>query len=178
MMRSTSISRRRTSACACDGQRRARRRRRGCDVLLRESRRFPPTSCTRSTCRRSTLETGPCCPPVRDAPKPVGVSIDILDEDHSLKLAMRRLATDPQLRGMLGQNARALWKARFMLERMASGYRDAIGLAVASPMPASSRRAQLPHHLLADGTEHTERLLRKAGLPAAPKSYLRSGQLE
>ena len=53
--------------------------------------------------------------------KPVGVSIDILDEDHSLTLAMRRLATDEGLRARLGANARELWQRRFRLEAMAAG---------------------------------------------------------
>ena len=50
------------------------------------------------------------------------MSIDILDEDHSLKLAIRRLATDEKLRVMLGSNARALWSERFRLEGMVAGY--------------------------------------------------------
>ncbi len=39
---------------------------------------------------------------------PVCVSIDIVDEDHSLRLAMRRLATDARLRASLGRRARRL----------------------------------------------------------------------
>ena len=64
---------------------------------------------------------------------PVGVSIDILDEDHSLKLAIRRLATDEKLRAMLGSNARALWSERFRLEGMVAGYQRVIGQLLEAP---------------------------------------------
>jgi len=97
---------------------------------------------------------------------PACVGIDILDEDHSLRLALRRLATDPRLRETLGSNARRLWAERFTLDRMASGYHDAIAAACAVPVPdLTSRRARLPRHLLADGSEHAARLLRETGLP-------------
>ena len=102
-----------------------------------------------------------------DGPDPVGVSIDIIDEDHSLKLAMRRLATDGRLRQMLGDKARRLWSDRFQLERMVSGYLDAIAAALILPIPDHASRKALPHHLLDDGTGHAERLLREAGLAAA-----------
>ncbi len=64
--------------------------------------------------------------PVAKSAGPVGVSIDILDEDHSLKLAVRRLASDEKLRVSLGSNAHALWAERFRLERMVAGYQEAI----------------------------------------------------
>ena len=108
--------------------------------------------------------------------KPVGVSIDILDEDHSLKLAIRRLAADAQLRTRLGQNARGLWSQRFRLEQMTSGYQEVIRLALASPAPDLSRRANLPKHLLTDGTEHTDWLLREAALSKERRNSLWSGQ--
>lgn len=93
--------------------------------------------------------------------KPVGVSIDILDEGHSLKLAIRRLATDEKLRVMLGSNARALWADRFRLEGMLAGYRRVIEQL----LQAGSRRAGavegLPLHLRDDGAEHGESLVRE-----------------
>jgi glycosyltransferase involved in cell wall biosynthesis len=106
---------------------------------------------------------------------PVGVSIDILDEDHSLQLAMRRLATDPGLRAILSGNARTLWGERFRLERMALAYRDVIGRALTLPSPHRATRPPLPVHLLQDGTEHAERLLREAGLFGAVRSDLWTG---
>jgi glycosyltransferase involved in cell wall biosynthesis len=110
--------------------------------------------------------------------EPVGVSIDILDEDHSLKLAMRRLATDAPLRTRLGNNARQLWLRRFQLDRMADGYREVIETALASPLPDASIRAHLPAHFVEHGTEHAERVLREAGLADALRSDLWIGRAE
>ncbi len=92
---------------------------------------------------------------------PVGVSIDILDEDHSLKLAMRRLATDAKLRATLGTNAKSLWAARFRLERMADGYRETIVRAIDTRSAGAGARASLPSHLRASGTEHAESLIKE-----------------
>ncbi len=117
-------------------------------------------------------------PPDEEPTGPVGVSIDILDEDHSLKLAMRRLATDAGLRSMLGSNARKSWSRRFRLEQMVSGYRHTIDLALACPAPDPLSRGHLPKHLLADGTEHAERLLREAGLSDVLRSDLWMGHTE
>ena len=57
---------------------------------------------------------------------PAAVAIDILDEDHSLGLAVARLAANPALRTELGHAARRLWETRFTLERMAAGYAQSI----------------------------------------------------
>jgi glycosyltransferase involved in cell wall biosynthesis len=93
--------------------------------------------------------------------KPVGASIDILDEDHSLKLAMRRLATDAKLRATLGSNAKALWTERFQLDRMAAGYRETIAGAIETKSPGGEVRASLPAHLRSSGTEHAESLIKE-----------------
>jgi len=107
--------------------------------------------------------------------EPVGVSIDIVDEDHSLKLAMRRLATDARLRATLGKNARTLWNECFRLDQMASRYRAVIDMALALPLQDSASRAHLPKHLYTDGTEHAEELLRAAGLSGALRDDLWRG---
>lgn len=99
--------------------------------------------------------------------EPACVSLDILDEDHSLRLAMRRLGTDAQLRDALGRSARRLWLARFTLERMVQGYREAIDAACAVPVPDKSMRTRLPRHFSTDGTEHAARLLGEMGLAPA-----------
>jgi hypothetical protein len=96
---------------------------------------------------------------------PIGVSIDIRDEDHSLRLAMRRLATDARLRATLGGNARALWAERFNLDQMAAGYERSIAAALAAAPPDGLSRAMLPEHLRSTGIEHAQRLLRDAGFP-------------
>ena len=78
---------------------------------------------------------------------------------------MHRLAADARLRARLGQSARKLWEERFTLDRMASGYRDAIDTACAAPLPDSAMRARLPAHFSTDGTEHAARLLREMAVP-------------
>ena len=106
------------------------------------------------------------------------VSIDILDEDHSLRLAMRRLASDARLRTSLGRAARRLWEERFTLDHMVSGYRDAIqqGLAT-SPTPQTALRG-LPAHLATDGTEQAVRLMREAGIAESRVSGIWNADLD
>ena len=97
---------------------------------------------------------------------PVCVSIDILDEDHSLLLALRRLAEDARLRATLAKNAGELWKARFTLERMADGYDRAIAATIAAGQKGASETA-VPQHLIADGSERAISLLRTMHMPDA-----------
>ena len=91
--------------------------------------------------------------------KPVGVSIDILDEDHSLKFAIRRLATDEKLRTTLGTNARAPWAERFRLEGMVAGYERAIDHHALQTPGGRCRRGEngCLLHLRSSGTEHPNR---------------------
>ncbi len=68
-------------------------------------------------------------PPV-DAAEPVTIAIDILDEDHSLRLAMRRLGSDAELRATLGVGRRgATGSANTRQERMIDDYRRVIARA-------------------------------------------------
>ncbi len=53
---------------------------------------------------------------------PVTVAVDIVDEDHSLRLAMRRLAQDAALRDTLGRAARDYWQREHSLEAMTDDY--------------------------------------------------------
>lgn len=86
---------------------------------------------------------------------PVAVGIDILDEAHSLTLALKRLTTDAALRARLGAAARAHWEAGHRLDHVAAAYEsvihEAAGLADPSPV--------LPSHLRQDGGSHTRALL-------------------
>ena len=93
--------------------------------------------------------------------EPVGVSIDILDEDHSLTRAIRGLTTDDKLRAELGLNARALWAERFRLEHMVAGYQSAIARTLHTKGTVPERRAILPPHLVSTGTEHAESLVKE-----------------
>lgn len=90
--------------------------------------------------------------------RPVGVSVDILDEDHSLRLAMRRLARDGTLRSTLGANARELWATCHTLDQMSAAYTRVLTEALQRPMPDLTAHG-LPPHLLSTGVELTEHLL-------------------
>jgi len=91
---------------------------------------------------------------------PICVSIDILDEDHSLRLALRRLLVDRDLRAQLGTAAREYWQTHHTLDRMAADYRRAIARAreTALPTPAG------PRHLYENGTDTARRLTQDLGV--------------
>jgi glycosyltransferase involved in cell wall biosynthesis len=84
---------------------------------------------------------------------PVCVAIDILDEDHSLRLAMRRLAADQPLRESLGRAAAAWWSREHTVERMADDYERAMDDARTRPIPSGIR---VPAHLRDDHRETLE----------------------
>ncbi len=79
---------------------------------------------------------------------PICIAIDILDEDHSLALAMTRLARHAELRARLGRAAQAWWQRTHSVEVMVEDYVHLIEEAAALPTPA----VELPAHLRADGT--------------------------
>jgi glycosyltransferase involved in cell wall biosynthesis len=91
---------------------------------------------------------------------PVAVSIDLLDEDHSLHLALERLASDTRLRDEIGQAARAYWAAHHQLAPMAAAYAELLDEAHCLPSP----RVSLPPHLVNDGTRAARALLADVGL--------------
>ncbi len=97
----------------------------------------------------------------KDTGPPVCVAIDILDEQHSLGLAMRRLAVDRRLRTTLGERARQYWATHHTPRRMADDYIGAIDEALACPVPDLGR---LPAHLRADGTEEVVRVVGDFGM--------------
>ena len=121
------------------------------DVPALDPRSWTPTMpITKSGDGRSGAAVGPIC-----------VAVDIVDEQHSLGLAMRRLARDGQLREELGRRAREYWAAGHTLGRMAADYHEAIEAALRRPAPD---RSHLPAHLLQDGTALTRRILGEFGL--------------
>jgi glycosyltransferase involved in cell wall biosynthesis len=93
-------------------------------------------------------------------PEPVTIAIDILDEDHSLRLAMRRLATDPELRLRLGQAAAAFWAEAHSVDGMIADYNRVISRALTMPRPA----VDLPAHFREDGSSTLRKLLAPFGL--------------
>jgi glycosyltransferase involved in cell wall biosynthesis len=80
--------------------------------------------------------------------EPVTIAIDVLDEDHSLRLAMRRLARDADLRAQLGAAARAWWGREHSVDVMVDDYVRVLHAAAARPLPS----ADLPPHMTSDGT--------------------------
>ena len=109
---------------------------------------------------RTWRRHGPCEELSSDADaKAIAVAIDILDEDHSLRLAMRRLATDSALRDRLGREARRYWEREHTVARMADDYARAIALAMDQPVP----NPKLPAHLRPDPAEFATGLLARAG---------------
>lgn len=101
------------------------------------------------------------------APRPpVTVAIDILDEDHSLRLAMRRLATDGALRASLGSAARRYWHQEHSLEASVADYHRVIARALGRDAP----RPVLPPHLTDTGDRTLRALIEPFGLPV-PLEY-------
>jgi glycosyltransferase involved in cell wall biosynthesis len=73
----------------------------------------------------------------------VAVAVDILDEEHSLRLAMEMLGESTALRARLGEAARRYWEREHTVERMTDDYQRAISRAAAFSAP----KVQLPLHL-------------------------------
>src|SRR5688572_7511555 len=66
----------------------------------------------------------------------VVVSVDPRDEEHSLVLALRRLATDARLRADLGRSARAWWAGNATIEHAVADWLDVLNDAATRPVPA------------------------------------------
>ncbi len=103
----------------------------------------------------------------------IAVAIDILDEDHSLAIAMRRLALDAGLRADLGAAARRHWAAGHTVAHMVDDYEQAIAAAAATPavVPAERAGRPLPPHVTVDGTARVRRLAAEVGVAV---DFLRS----
>lgn len=99
-------------------------------------------------------------PSGRERRDPIAVSIDVLDEAHSLALALDRVTSDAPLRARLGRAARQWWEAHHRLEPMADAYERLFARAVAIAPPVST----LPAHLRDDGTSKARALLAPFGL--------------
>lgn len=96
---------------------------------------------------------------------PCTVAIDIVDEEHSLRLAMRRLAADAALRAALGRGGREYWSANHSLDGMADDYRRLIARAAAAPAPAP---VALPDHLLETGDGTLRAVMQAVGVGVPP----------
>jgi hypothetical protein len=94
--------------------------------------------------------------------QPVLISVDPRDEEHSLSLALRRLANDPALRDALSSAAHDWWQQHATLDHAVRVWRSLIAEAVAVPVP--SLPPNFPRHLTADGTERARKLLGEIGV--------------
>ncbi len=92
--------------------------------------------------------------------EPVTVAIDILDEDHSLRLAMRRLATDPALRAALGAAGQRYWDGEHSIACMVEDYERVLAQAARLPVPDVA----LPPHLVNSGDRLLNGVLEEFGL--------------
>ena len=99
-----------------------------------------------------------------DAAPPVTVAVDILDEDHSLRLAMQRLARDRALCERLGAAAKAYWRSHHSPAAMLADYHRVIALARSSPGPLRTSFDALPH-LMSDGRRTLDEALAPFGVP-------------
>ena len=89
----------------------------------------------------------------------VAVAIDVLDEDHSLRIAMRELAGNPPLRQQLGRAARAYWEREHTVDRMVTEFeRLATQAQPAGPRPG------LPPHLRPDPMAWARTLVTPLGI--------------
>ena len=103
---------------------------------------------------------------------PVAIAIDIVDEDHSLRLAMRRLALDPALRASLGRAARTYWEREHSLDAMTDDYEKLLRLAHPAHLehpahlahPAHHAHLAHPTHLRTSGDEKLRALLAPFGI--------------
>lgn len=93
--------------------------------------------------------------------RPIVVSVDPRDEEHSLSLALRRLANDSMLRHELGTAAHDWWREHATVNHAVLAWRSILEEAASLPPP--SRPQNWPRHLSADGTERAREIFAEFG---------------
>jgi hypothetical protein len=93
---------------------------------------------------------------------PVGVSLDLRDEEHSLGLAIRRLASDAALRNRLGEAGRAWWRNHASVDSALKAWRQV--LREGASLGAPPQPANWPAHLNVDGSERAREILGEFGV--------------
>jgi len=88
---------------------------------------------------------------------PVVVSLDPRDEEHSLSLALRRLAADAGLRDAVSAAGYEWWRQHATVDHAVQAWRSILAEAVDAPPP--SLPSNWPPHLTADGTERARDLI-------------------
>jgi hypothetical protein len=97
------------------------------------------------------------------AREPVCVRVELIDEVSTLRLALRRLTEDGDLRARLGTAARRYWEAQGTLELMAGDYEGLLAAAKLAADPVLP--AGWPAHLRADGSLRARTLASEMGVP-------------
>jgi hypothetical protein len=92
---------------------------------------------------------------------PCTVAIDILDEDHSLRLTLRRLGADGELRASLGKAGGEYWSANHGHDAMTADYVH----VMADAMRQAPTTPALPDHLLDTADATLRRVLHPFGVP-------------
>ena len=92
----------------------------------------------------------------------IAISIDPRDEEHSLMLALVRLANDAALRSALGSAARAWWAQHATVAHAINRWRAVLDEAATRPAPA--RPAGWPAHLDAEGRDTLREVLDQFGI--------------
>jgi hypothetical protein len=92
---------------------------------------------------------------------PIAISIDPRDEEHSLVLALTRLASDHALRASLGSAARAWWAQHATVAHAVAAWRALIEEAVTLSVPP--RPTGWPAHLDDDGGGLTAKIMNDFG---------------
>jgi hypothetical protein len=99
---------------------------------------------------------------------PAVISVDPRDEEHSLVLALRRLAADASLRAELGAAGRAWWATHATIDHAVASWLPVLSDAASLPDPG--RPDGWPAHLDADGSRLTRQILAQCGFEPARRS--------
>jgi len=91
----------------------------------------------------------------------IAVSIDVLDEDRSLMLAMRRLAADRATARALAIAGHEHWAANHTVDLMVADYARVMEAAASAPTPP---RTNLPRHLTDDYAGPARQIARRFGI--------------
>jgi glycosyltransferase involved in cell wall biosynthesis len=87
----------------------------------------------------------------------ITVAIDLLDREHSLRLAMRKLGSDAGLRHRIGVAARRWWEREHTVERMVADYERVMARAIDVPAPLPA--PDWPPHIAARPESIVDRVL-------------------
>ncbi len=100
-------------------------------------------------------------PHLVDVPPQVALRVDLLNEAGDLLSAMRRLASDPDLRDELGRGGHAYWASDHTLPVMARDYERVLTAAAARTAPDQTG---LPTHVIDDHSEPARQIAARLGV--------------